>query len=226
MQCNAMHVINANAMQCNAMYVRIRLNKWKFFELRTSPKWKSECTDGRTYWNEVILPLAKMEHKMSVCTNVTDGQTSFSYFSLVSVQSHTVGSLSVREVRSKKKADGQTTQKNTDPKFRGNIKRDRWHNLMEISMYGRTDPSVRVFVRPYGTKKKADRQINQTNTETILDRVGCVNMCTKQLECMLLNDRWHNLMEIQSWTDGLSVRTEPKKKWQTKTNTHTEENLR
>jgi hypothetical protein len=27
-------------------------------------------------------------NKMSVCTNVTDGQTSFSYFSLVSVQSH------------------------------------------------------------------------------------------------------------------------------------------
>jgi hypothetical protein len=32
----------------------------------------------------------KYQCKMSVCTNVTDGQTSFSYFSLVSVQSHTV----------------------------------------------------------------------------------------------------------------------------------------
>jgi hypothetical protein len=74
-------------------------------------KWKSECTDGRTY--EVILPLAKMEIsiKMSVCTNVTDGQTSFSYFSLVSVQS----SKSVRPYGGPepKKNDGQTHRQTT-----------------------------------------------------------------------------------------------------------------
>jgi hypothetical protein len=38
------------------------------------------------------------------------------------------------------------------------IKRDRWHNLMEISMYGRTD-----FVRPYRTKKLTDKR--QTHTQ-------------------------------------------------------------
>jgi hypothetical protein len=40
------------------------------------------------------------------------------------------------------------------------IKRDRWHNLMEISM-----SDGRILVRPYGTKKKADKT-KQTNTHT------------------------------------------------------------
>jgi hypothetical protein len=54
---------------------------------------------------------------MSVCTNVTDGQTSFSYFSLVSVQSHSQEVCpSVRRSGAKKKRDGQTqTDKHTDP---------------------------------------------------------------------------------------------------------------
>jgi hypothetical protein len=49
--------------------------------------------------------------------NVTDGQTSFSYFSLVSVQSHTV-SKSVRPYGgsgAKKKLTDKQTDKHTDP---------------------------------------------------------------------------------------------------------------
>jgi hypothetical protein len=85
MQYNVMHAIQCNAMQCNTMYVmevRPSAVEWSHhyfffifkiqndktllkpgFELRTSLKWKSECTDGRTY-REVILPLAKMEISM------------------------------------------------------------------------------------------------------------------------------------------------------------------
>jgi hypothetical protein len=42
------------------------------------------------------------------------------------------------------------------------IKRDRWHNLMEISMYGRTD-----FVRPYRTKKWQTKD-KHTHKKTIV----------------------------------------------------------
>jgi hypothetical protein len=110
-QCNTMQY---NAMQCNVCTKSVRpygmksvshffffffiffknkndkiLLKTRFRTQDLSLKWKSD-TDGRTWMNH--LPLAKWKYqcKMSVCTNVTDGQTSFSYFSLVSVQSHTV----------------------------------------------------------------------------------------------------------------------------------------
>jgi hypothetical protein len=55
---------------------------------------KSECTIGRTFTEWIILFIKwNINVKMSVCTNVTDGQTSFSYFSLVSVQSYSQKSV-------------------------------------------------------------------------------------------------------------------------------------
>jgi GTP-dependent phosphoenolpyruvate carboxykinase len=63
------------------------------------------------------------------------------------------------------------------------IKRDRWHNLMEISMYGRTD-----FVRPY-EQKKCYKQ-TQTNTRKPWGNTS---------EGIEKRDRWHNLMEISMY---------------------------
>jgi hypothetical protein len=108
---------------------------------------------------EISIEFRNINVKCQYVRDVTDGQTSSSYFSLVSkFKSHTVDK-SVRPYggRSQKRRTKQT--QNTDP-IGGNIKRDRWHNLMEISMYGRTD-----FVRPYRTKKKRDRQ-RQTHRNT------------------------------------------------------------
>jgi hypothetical protein len=118
MQCNAMqyNAMQCNTMQCNAMQcmygspsVRtewsqsvifffffhfFKNTKWQNlvearFRTQDPLKWKSECTDGRTYGMKSFYLSLKWKYqcKMSVCTNVTDGQTSFSYFSLVSVQS-------------------------------------------------------------------------------------------------------------------------------------------
>jgi hypothetical protein len=121
---NTMHARNAyarnavNAMQCNRAYgspsVRtdevsqsffyffciLKYKKTKSclkpgFEPRTSSKMEIWMYGRTDVWMKSFY-LAKMKYQCkNVGTNVTDGQTSFSYFCLVSVQSHTV-SKSVR----------------------------------------------------------------------------------------------------------------------------------
>jgi hypothetical protein len=78
-------------------------------------------------------------------------------------------------------------------KFQWFIKRDRWHNLMEISMYGRLN-----FVRPYGTK--VDRQTNTHRKPGVIKR-----------------DRWHNLMEISMYGRTDTVRRTEHEQRQTHT---------
>jgi hypothetical protein len=131
-QCNAIHAMLI--MQCNAMYtgspsVRTEWSqsiiflfflsqnfykKWQNFEARfrtqdLSLKWKSEC-NGRTYgMKSFYLSLKWKYQKMSVCTNVTDGQTSFS-FSLFQFSRIQSVSLSVCTRSGAKKKTLQKTQ--------------------------------------------------------------------------------------------------------------------
>jgi hypothetical protein len=159
MQCNVIHVMQC--MQCNVcMEVRPSVRnevvshfffffhflntKWQNlvearFELRTSLKWKSECTDGRTEWSIFTSPL---NGNINVkCQYVNNGWTDkFQLFRLVSVQSHTVSKsvLSVMDGPEPKKADGQ----NTNTQIRSEvihsmarIKRDRWHNKINMPYY-------------------------------------------------------------------------------------------
>jgi hypothetical protein len=106
----------------------LKIQKWQNlvearFRTQDSLKWKSECTDGRTYWMKSFYLSLKWKYqcKMSVCT--MDGQTSFRQFSFSSVAYSQV-SLSVRRSGAKKKlTDKHKTQ------IRGNCnwERDRWH---------------------------------------------------------------------------------------------------
>jgi hypothetical protein len=137
-QCNViqcMHVIrNAmHAMQC--MYgspsVRtewsqsvifffhfLKIQKWQNlveagFELRTLSQMEIWMYDGRTRMKPHFTPLANgnINVKCQYVLNVTDGQTSFSYFSLVSVQSHTVSKSVRTEVRSQKNVTDKTDKR-------------------------------------------------------------------------------------------------------------------
>jgi hypothetical protein len=131
-------------------------------------------------------------------------------------------------VSTEQKRDGQTEQTNTQ-KTLGNyirelkfpsdlIKRDRWHNLMEISMYGRTDS-----VRPYRTKKM---RLTNTDKQTRRKPLGVLHL--KELKfpsdletCQEFEsgDRWHNLMEID--TDGRTSSVEQNQNGQAQTGKHT-----
>jgi hypothetical protein len=86
-------------------------------------------------------------------------------------------------------------------------KRDRWHNLMEISMDGRTDLKQ---IRTGMTDK-------HTNTETLgvihLKELKFPSRFGRNFHQIYKRDRWLNLMEISKYqTDGLhpSVRNQKK----------------
>jgi hypothetical protein len=108
------------------------------FELRTSRKWKSECTDdGRTEWSHFIY-LAKWKYQcknvsMYECHGWTDKFQLFQ-FSFSSVAYSQV-SLSVRtEVRSQKKRYGQTqTNRNTDPIGGNTFNGKNFLNLLNVT---------------------------------------------------------------------------------------------
>jgi hypothetical protein len=61
--------------------------------------------------------------------------------------------------KAKKLTDKEQTH---TQKTLGVIKRDRWHNLMEISMYGRTD-----FVRRTELKKADNKETTQKHRKTL-----------------------------------------------------------
>jgi hypothetical protein len=126
MQCNTMqcNAIQCNAMQCNAMQcVRksVRRTEWSqsviFFFFLFFFLSRYERTVGM-YGTRMSRTDRRISFFLSsMCTNVTDGQTSFSYFSLVSVQSHTV-SKSVRPSHGgpdQKRKKNTQTNTNTDP---------------------------------------------------------------------------------------------------------------
>jgi hypothetical protein len=121
---------------------------------------------SRTYGSPSVYGtrMSRMDRQVSViflvsmyeCHGWTDKFQLFQ-FSFSSV-AYSQSSLSVRtEVPTKKRKICYNKHRNTDP-IGGNIKRDRWHNLMEIH-YGRTDS-----VRPYGTKKNVTNKDNKQKT--------------------------------------------------------------
>jgi hypothetical protein len=140
-------------MQCNAiMYVRKSVRPYGmksvshfyffYFFLVSTYGSPSVCTehecqsDGRTSFSYFSCQYVY---------EIMDGQTSFSYFEF-SFSSVAYSQVSVRPYggpnqKKEKKICYEQRQKH---RWSGNhsmakkIKRDRWHNLMEISMYGRT----------------------------------------------------------------------------------------
>jgi hypothetical protein len=118
MQCNTMHNAQCNTMQCNTvqcnavMYVRKSVRPYGMKSVSHFFIFFIFCRSGSMYGTRMSRMDRQVSVILSVCTNVTDGQTSFSYFSSVSVQSHTV-SKSVRrtEVPTKKKKKNMATDK-------------------------------------------------------------------------------------------------------------------
>jgi hypothetical protein len=76
----------------------------------------------------------------------------------------------VRPYGTKKKIQTNTDKQNTE-NLGCTSEGIRWHNLMEISMYGRTDS-----VRPYRTKKKCYGQDKQTQKTGIVHLKGIISI--------------------------------------------------
>jgi hypothetical protein len=167
------------------------------FELRTSRKWKSECTDdGRTEWSHFIY-LAKWKYQcknvsMCECHGWTDKFQLFQ-FSFSSVAYSQV-SLSVRtEVRSQKKRYGQTqTNRNTDPiggnTFNG---KNLFLNLLNV-----TDGTI---------QEQTCRTINITFSQYAMqcNAMQCNTMQCNAMQCNAINamhvsmHAMHNAMYVR-----------------------------
>jgi hypothetical protein len=159
-------------MQCNAiMYVRKSVRPYGmksvshfyffYFFLVSTYGSPSVCTETNVKigWTDKFQLFF-----LSVCYEIMDGQTSFSYFEF-SFSSVAYSQVSVRPYggpnqKKEKKICYEQRQKHRwsgSHSMAKKIKRDRWHNLMEISMYGRTS-SVHAEQKNVTNKHKQQKK--------------------------------------------------------------------
>jgi hypothetical protein len=162
-------------MQCNAMYVQ-SVRPWNevsqsFFFIFFIFFFVS-MYGVRRY---VRTRMSRMDRQvsvffLSVCTNVTDGQTSFSYFSSVSVQSHTV-KKSVRPYggpnKKRKKKCYRQTQKQIRSNYIHSMEKNLLLNLFALNLLNVTDGTIQNKHAVLLTLRSVSMQCNAMQCNTI-----------------------------------------------------------